>query len=164
MELLIMQKMLLRSFSCLVVLAFALSSPLAHADSVTYDVSGSFANGASLTGWVNLTGTGISAYNLGLSNSTGSTSCTSSLGLCFGVLNTFSTTQGSELLAGLLNPFGSSLLTLTGPGFQFSVADVSWNVAMPEGSEVLMLVLAMLAMGFAVYRAPKPQAATAGLI
>jgi hypothetical protein len=26
---------------------------------------------------------------------------------------------------------------------------------MPEGSEVLMLVLAMLAMGFAVYRSPK---------
>jgi hypothetical protein len=149
-----MQKMLLRSFSCLVVLAFALSSPLAHADSVTYDVSGSFANGASLTGWVNLTGTGISAYNLGLSNSTGSTSCTSSLGLCFGVGNLFSTAQGPELLAGLLNPFGSSLLTLTGPGFQFSATNVSWT-AMPEGSEVLMLVLAMLAMGFAVYRSPK---------
>lgn len=150
-----MQKLLLRSLGSLVVLALVFSSPLAHADSVTYDLSGSFTNGTSLSGWVNWTGTGISAYSLGLSNSTDTAQCNSSIGLCFGVASAFSTSKGPELLLGFLNPTGPSLLTMTGPGWQSSPATVSWNVAMPEGSEVLMLVLAMLALGFAVYRAPK---------
>ena len=151
-----MQKLLFRSLGTLVVLALVFSSPLAHADSVTYDLSGSFANGASLSGWANWTGSGISAYSLSLSNSTDTAQCSSSLGACLGVASAFSTSKGPELLLGFLNPNGPSLLTLLGPGLQMpSSATVSWNVAMPEGSEVLMLVLAMLVLGFAMYRSPK---------
>jgi hypothetical protein len=151
-----MQRLLLRSLGSLAVLAVVLSSPLAHADSVTYDVTGSFANGASLSGWVDWSNTGISSYSLGLSNSSGTAQCASSaIDGCAGVLDLFSTSNGPELLAGLLNPFGSSFLTLTGPGFQFSTTgNVSW-VAVPEGSEGVMLILAMLALGFAMYRAPR---------
>ena len=154
-----MNKSLLRLCSFVVALAFVFAaSPKAHADSITYDLSASFANGVSLSGWANWSNSsGVTAYSLNLDNSTDTAQCSFSFIGCSGVFNTFSSPEGLELLSGLLDPFGSSL-SLLGPKDLrplFSTSDVTWSVAAPENSELPLLGFGLLMLAFIAYRSPR---------
>lgn len=154
-----MQKTLLRLCGFVVALAFVFAaSPKAHADSLTYDLSASFDNGVSLSGWANWSSfSGVTAYSLNLDNSSDTAQCSSSFLGCSGVLSTFSSSEGLELLAGFLNPFGSSL-SLLGPKDLrplLSTSDVTWTVAAPENAELPLLAFGLLVLGFIAYRSPR---------
>jgi len=154
-----MQKTLFRFCGFVVALAFVFAaSPKAHADSLTYDLSASFDNGVSLSGLANWSNfSGVTAYSLNLDNSSDTANCSFSFFGCSGVFSTFSSPEGLELLAGFLDPFGSSL-SLLGPKDLrpiFSTADVTWTVAAPENAELPLLAFGLLMLGFIVYRSPR---------
>jgi hypothetical protein len=135
----------------------SLASTAAYANSVTYDVTGLFSDGTSLTGWVDWSSSlGTTAYNLGLSNTSDLAQCASlTANGCALVFNTFSSGLNTELLAGLLSPV-TPLFALVGPGFQLSLASVSWNaVVVPEEPAVFQLLLVLTMLTIVMFSAPR---------
>ncbi len=150
----------IRHFVVLSALGFGLmvaASGTARADSIAYNVLGTFSNGQQLSGQItwNNTSNSITSSNLSLSSSSFNTSCSSSAGGCGAVFAGFWGTgtlaKSYEVLAGALLP-NISLFALTvtsSQGIRIMAANVSWaRVAMPE--EPILAELLVVLMGLAV--------------
>jgi hypothetical protein len=123
-----------------------------RADSIAYNVSGTFSNGQQLSGqitWSTASHSVISSI-LTLSASTLSMACTSRCGAVFQTFwGTGTLANSHEILAGVFLP-NTSLFTLkvTGHGNQIMATNVSWaRVAVPE--EPISAELLIVLLGFA---------------
>jgi len=122
---------------------------VARADSIAYNVVGTFSNGQQLSGQItwNTQLRSVSSSILSLSNSTFSALCTSGCGAVFtSFWGTGSLSKSHETLAGAFLPSGSLFtLTVVGGGIRIMATNVSWaKVAVPEGpiiSEMLIVLL-----------------------
>jgi hypothetical protein len=147
-----------RSFTRFVMLSavgFGLvlaTNGIARADSVAYNVSGTFSNGQQLSGQItwNTASHSVSNSILTLSSSTFNASCN---GGCGAVFTSFwgagSLSNSYEILAGVFLP-NTSLFTLTvvGGGIRIMATNVSWaRVVVPEAPIIVEMLIVLL--GFA---------------
>ena len=132
-----------------VFLGFAVS---AKADSITYDLSGTFSTGHKLSGslvWDSSRDV-ITSYFLTLNSMNNSASCNSNQGTCTFVSDLFSGPKSSVFLFGVLNPKDTVFdlfVWAGGPLPRFSNANVCWTpMSVPEGpvGPGLLIVLAVL--------------------
>jgi hypothetical protein len=148
---------LLLAFGLAVLLAV---STTASADSIVYNVSGTFSNYQQLTGQVTWNSTLSTVTNsvLSLSDSTFNSACSSAKGGCGGVLAGFwgtgSFSNTYEILVGGLGPKDSifELTLVNGSGIKFLDTTLSWSrVAVPDeplGADLLIVLGAFaLAVG-----------------
>jgi hypothetical protein len=127
----------------IVLMTLCVTCTAAYANSVTYNVTGSFQNnGPSINGWVNWSSSqGAMGYSLSLSN-LGTAQCGYSCS--GGIWHVLLTGNGPAFLWGSLNGPSGSWLSLLGPGFQFSNTTLCWStVSVPEGSAWLQLLLVL---------------------
>jgi hypothetical protein len=142
----------------LFALAFALTivaSGTARADSIAYNVLGTFSNGQQLSGQItwNSASNAVTSSTLSLSSSTFNAACSSPSGGCGAVFAGFwgagALAKSYEVLLGAFLP-SKSLFTLTvagNVGIRIMATNVSWaRVAVPE--ESILAELLILPMGF----------------
>jgi len=141
--------LVLCAVGCGLVLA---TNGIARADSIAYNVIGTFANGQQLSGQItwNTASHSVSNSILTLSGSTFNASCNGGCGAVFASFwGSGSLSSSYELLAGAFLP-NSSLFTLTvvGGGLRIMATNVSWaRVAVPEGPIIAEMLIVLL--GFA---------------
>lgn len=132
------------------------ASGTARADSIAYNILGTFSNGQQLNGQItwNSALNSVTSSALTLSNSTFTSACSSPAGGCGAVFTGFWGTgtlaKSYEILLGAFLP-NSSIFALTvagGEGIRIMATNVSWaRVAVPEEPIIveLLVVLAGLA-------------------
>jgi hypothetical protein len=132
----------------------------ARADSVAYNVSGTFSNGQRLNGQItwNTASHSVSNSILTLSSSTFSASCNGGCGLVFNSFwGTGSLSNSYETLAGAFLP-NSSIFTLTvvGGGIRIMATNISWaKVAVPEGPIAAEMLIVLLGFAWLVKSASR---------
>jgi hypothetical protein len=145
---------------CVVLFALAfglviVASGIARADSIAYNVLGTFSNGQQLSGQItwNSASNSVTSSTLSLSSSTFSAACSSPSRGCGAVFAGFwgagALAKSYEVLLGAFLPH-SSLFALTvagNGGIRIMATNVSWaRVAVPE--ESILAELLILLMGF----------------
>lgn len=131
----------------------------ARADSIAYNVLGTFSNGQQLSGQItwNTALNSVTNSTLSLSSSTFSASCSSPSGGCGAVFAGFwgagTLSKSYEILLGALRP-SSSLFALTvagSEGIRIMATNVSWaRVAVPEESIISELLIVLVGFGWLV--------------
>jgi hypothetical protein len=130
-----------------------LASGTARADSIAYNVLGTFSNGQQLSGQItwDSASNSVTGSTLSLSSSTFNAACSSPSGGCGAVFAGFwgagALAKSYEVLLGTFLP-NSSLFALTGnAGIRIMATNVSWaRVAVPERSILAELLIVL--MGF----------------
>jgi len=149
-------------FGVLWALGFGLivaASGTARADSIAYNVFGTFSNGQQLSGQItwNTASSSVTNSTLSLSNSTFHAACSSSVGGCGAVFAGFwgagTLSKSYEVLAGAFLP-NSSLFALTVTGsesIRIMATKVSWaRVAVPEEPVIAELLIVLMGFGWLV--------------
>jgi hypothetical protein len=131
----------------------------ARADSIAYNVLGTFSNGQKLSGQItwNSTSNSVTSSALSLSSSTFSTACSSPAGGCGAVFAGFwgagTLSNSYEILLGAFLP-NSSLFTLTvtgSGGIRIMATNASWSrVAVPEEPIIAELLIVLMGFGWLV--------------
>jgi hypothetical protein len=146
----------------LAVICFATTQ--AKANSVAYDVGGTFSSGSysqyfgGQVTWDNSSNR-VTAYTLSL----GSTVLTCS-GSCTAVFKILSGPGYAGVLAGAFNPYLSpfTLSMLNSSGAYFMATNMSWSYAsVPEGSGLAELLCVLAALAFMIPRSPVLKRASA---
>lgn len=146
---------------CVVLFALAfglviVASGIARADSIAYNVLGTFSNGQQLSGQItwNSASNSVTSSILSLSSSTFHATCSSPSGGCGAVFASFwgagPLSKTYEALAGVFLPNTSpfALTVAGGQGIKIMATNVSWaRVAVPE--ESILAALLIVLMGFA---------------
>jgi hypothetical protein len=139
------------------LLAFGLivvTSTPARADSIAYNVLGTFSNGQQLSGQItwNTVSHSVISSNLFLSGSTFSATCSSGCGAVFaGFWGAGTLSKSYEILVGAFLPNSSAFaLTVTGrQGTQIFSTHASWaKVAVPEEPILSELLIVLMGLGW----------------
>src|SRR6266550_3755710 len=135
------------------------ASRTAGADSIAYNVFGTFSNGQQLSGQItwNDASNSVTDSNLSLSSSTFRATCSSAAGGCGAVFAGFrgagALSKSYEILLGAFLP-KSSLFALTvtgGESIQIMATNVSWaRVAVPEESIIAELLIVLMGLGWLI--------------
>jgi hypothetical protein len=145
----------------LAAVVFLAAVPSASANSNTYDVTATFADGQVLDGNVTYnTGTGVvTGYTFTLTGATGTDTCS---GVCSTLSLPFTYGSYAEKVSGFLSPT-TPLLGFTvwnnGGYYNYTVSDAKWTpVQVPEGPALIMLIFALAAILFVAVRSPRLRA------